>query len=83
MDRTLANWIVGENGIHRMRFRILRNQIDSNYRHTDPATPWRHVFEFIRCDGSAIHIHYHKNGSYDAPREINLQDYPDYPRSVS
>ena len=83
MDHTLANRIVGESGIQHMRFRILLNRIDSNYRNANSATSWRHVFEFIRCDGSAIHIHYHKNGSHDAPKEINLQDYPDYPRNVS
>ena len=83
MDHTLANTIVGESGIQHMRFRILLNRIDSNYRNANSATPWRHVFEFIRCDGSAIHIHYHKNGSHDALKEINLQDYPDYPRNVS
>ena len=82
MERELANMIVGESGIQRVRLRIMLNRIDSNYRNANPATPWRHVFEFIRCDGSAIHIHYHKNGSHDAPKEINLQDYPDYPRNV-
>ena len=87
MDNRLANRIVGESGIKRMSFRILLNRIDSNYRNANPHTPCRHVFEFVRCDGIAIHMHYHKNGSHDAPMEMiypdYLQNYPDYPRNVS
>ena len=69
MDSTIANRIVGASGIQQMKFRILLNRIDSNYRNANPATPWRHVFEFIRCYGSAIHIHDHKNGTHDAPKD--------------
>ena len=56
--------IIG-NGIAQVKFRLLENVRDANYAKKDSGE--RHVFEILRVDTSAVHLHYHKNGSFDNP----------------
>jgi hypothetical protein len=44
---------------------LLRNVRDPNYIKVDSGE--RHVFEVTRTDGSAVHLHFHKNGKCDKP----------------
>ena len=59
--------IIGE-GIVRVAFRIIETERDPNYSNTDGHG--RHFFEFVRADGSAIRLHYHKNGRPDEPTYV-------------
>jgi len=52
-------------GITKFRFRLLQDVMDHNYRKIDSGE--RHVFHVDRVDGSAVHLHFHKNGKMDAP----------------
>jgi hypothetical protein len=52
-------------GIARVNFRLLEGVRDHNYAKMDSGE--RHVFEILRVDTSAVHLHYHKNGSFDDP----------------
>ena len=61
---TFGQHVIGP-GVVRVTFRLLENERDSNYSNTD--SHGRHVFEFLRCDGSAIRLHYHSNGHTDEP----------------
>ena len=56
--------IIGK-GIAQVKFRLLECVRDSNYAKSDSGE--RHVFEILRVDTSAVHLHYHKNGSLDDP----------------
>ena len=56
--------IIG-NGIAQVKFRLLEGVRDANYFKSDSGE--RHVFEILRVDTSAVHLHYHKNGSLDDP----------------
>ena len=56
--------IIG-NGIAAVKFRLLEGVRDPNYFRVDSGE--RHVFEILRVDASAVHLHYHKNGSLDDP----------------
>ena len=56
--------IIG-NGITQVKFRLLESVQDSNYAKVDSGE--RHVFEILRVDTSAVHLHYHKDGSFDNP----------------
>ena len=64
MPENLQRLIIG-NGITRVTFRLLQGVRDSNCAKVDSGE--RHVFEFLRVDTSAVHLHYHKNGSLDDP----------------
>ena len=57
--------IIGK-GIAQVKFRLLEGVRDSNYAKIDSGE--RHVFEILRVDTSAVHLHYHKNGSLDDPK---------------
>ena len=57
--------IIG-NGIAQVKFRLLEGVRDANYFKIDSGE--RHVFEILRVDTSAVHLHYHKNGSLDDPQ---------------
>ena len=52
-------------GIAQFKFRLLQGSRDSNYAKLDSGE--RHVFEILRVDTSAVHLHYHKNGNPDEP----------------
>ena len=54
-------------GIVRFSFRLLQNEMDPNYRGKIDSGE-RHVFQIDRADGSAVHLHFHKNGKMDAPK---------------
>ena len=45
--------------IFRVVFRIIGTEVDPNYNKVD--VHGRHIFEFIRKDGSAMLVHYHKS----------------------
>ena len=60
--------IIG-NGITRVKFRLLQGVRDPNYAKMDSGE--RHVFEILRVDTSAVHLHYHKNGSLDDPVHVD------------
>ena len=62
-----AERIIGV-GIVRVRFRILETERDPNYSNVDGHG--KHVFEFLRSDGSGIRLHYHKNGTPDEPTYV-------------
>ena len=61
---TFAAGIIGD-GIVRVLFRIIETERDVNYINVD--SHGRHYFDFIRANGSAMRLHYHNNGSTDAP----------------
>jgi hypothetical protein len=50
-------------GIAQFKFRLLQGVVDANYVKLDSGE--RHVFEILRVDTSAVHLHYHKNGTLD------------------
>ena len=52
-------------GIARVTFRLLKGVRDANYAKKDSGE--RHVFEILRVDTSAVHLHYHKSGRLDGP----------------
>jgi hypothetical protein len=52
-------------GIAQVNFRLLEGVRDPNYAKLDSGE--RHVFEILRVDTSSVHLHYHKNGSFDEP----------------
>ena len=56
-------------GITKFSFRLLRGQLDHNYRNRDSGE--RHVFEIQHADGTQYHLHYHKNGSMDYPKLVS------------
>ena len=56
--------IVGD-GIAQVKFRLLADVRDSNWAKVDSGE--KHVFEILRVDTSAVHLHYHKDGSLDDP----------------
>ena len=64
LPRNMQQLIIG-NGIARVKFRLLEGVRDPNYAKMDSGE--RHVFEILRVDTSAVHLHYHKNGSLDDP----------------
>ena len=67
-DPAFARTIVGS-GVIRVSFRLLENVRDSNYFDGHGM----HVFEFLRADGSAMRVHYHKNGKHDEPIYVAAQ----------
>ena len=64
LPRNMQQLIIG-NGIARVKFRLLEGIRDHNYAKVDSGE--RHVFEILRVDTSAVHLHYHRNGSLDDP----------------
>ena len=58
-DRGLAGRIIDE-GIVSVLFRVIETERDPNYSKVDGRGS--HFFEFVRADGSAMRLHYHKNG---------------------
>jgi hypothetical protein len=56
-------------GITKFSFRLLRGQLDPNYRNQDSGE--RHVFEIQHADGARYHLHFHKNGSMDDPTLVS------------
>ena len=52
----------------RVTFRIIEGERDSNYTNFDGHG--RHVFEFVRADGSVYRVHYHKDGKTDPPTYV-------------
>ena len=60
-NQGFAAGIIGE-GIVRVVFRIIETERDPNYFNYDGHG--RHYFEFIRADGSAMRVHYHKKRPY-------------------
>ena len=64
LPRNMQQLIIG-NGIARVKFRLLEGVRDPNYAKKDSGE--RHVFEILRVDTSAVHLHYHKHGSLDDP----------------
>ena len=63
-DPGFAGRIIDE-GIVSVLFRIIETERDSNYTNVDGHG--RHFFEFVRADGSAMRLHYHKSGRHDEP----------------
>ena len=64
LPENLQRMIIGE-GITLVKFRLLEGSRDPNYFKKDSGET--HVFEIRRVDTSAVHLHYHKNGSLDNP----------------
>ena len=60
-------------GITKFSFRLLRGQLDPNYRNKDSGE--RHVFEIQHADGARYHLHFHKNGSMDDPTLVSSEAY--------
>ena len=60
-------------GITGFVFKLLHNVKDTNYpteKSIASDTGERHVFECACVDGTLWHLHYHKNGTLDAPYRI-------------
>ena len=68
LPQNMQRLIIG-NGITQVKFRLLESVRDPNYAKIDSGE--RHVFEILRVDTSAVHLHYHKNGSLDDPVYVN------------
>ena len=64
LPKNMQQVIIGD-GIARVKFRLLEGSRDPNYAKMDSGE--RHVFEILRVDTSAVHLHYHKNGGLDDP----------------
>jgi hypothetical protein len=64
LPQHMQQLIIG-NGIALVKFRLLEGSRDPNYAKNDSRE--RHVFDIFRVDTSAVHLHYHKNGSLDDP----------------
>ena len=64
LPKNMQQVIIGD-GIARVKFRLLEGSRDPGYAKIDSGE--RHVFEILRVDTSAVHLHYHKNGSFDDP----------------
>ena len=66
MNQSTMEDVIGD-GIVSVTFRLLENVQDPNYcrKKDDPGE--RHVFEIVRSDTSAVHLHYHSNGRLDNP----------------
>ena len=64
LPRDKQQIIVGD-GIAQVKFRLLADVRDSNWAKVDSGE--KHVFEILRVDTSAVHLHYHKDGSLDDP----------------
>ena len=58
-------------GIVRVSFRIIESERAHNYSNTDGHG--KHVFEFLRADGSMMRLHYHKNGKPDEPEHVGQE----------
>ena len=58
--------LIGD-GIAFFKFRLLQGVRDGNYAKRANDSGERHVFEILRVDRSAVHLHYHKNGTLDDP----------------
>ena len=67
--------IIGD-GIAFFKFRLLQGVRDSNYAKRLNDSGERHVFEILRVDRSAVHLHYHKNGPLDDPVLVGAIDMP-------
>jgi hypothetical protein len=68
LSTPVAMDIVGT-GVCKFAFRVLPDTRDHNYIKKDSGE--RHVFEVVRTDGSAVHLHYHKSGKCDQPESFN------------
>jgi hypothetical protein len=68
LPQQMQHLIIGH-GITQVKFRLLEGSRDANYAKKDAGE--RHVFEILRVDTSAVHLHYHKNGSLDDPVSVN------------
>ena len=66
-DEGLAHAVIGQ-GIVCVLFRIVDTERDPNYTNIDGHG--RHFFEFVRADGSAMRLHYHKKGHIDEPTVV-------------
>ena len=64
LPQNMQQLIIG-NGIAQVKFRLLEGVQDPNWAKVDSGE--KHVFEIVRVDTSAVHLHYHKNGSLDDP----------------
>ena len=64
LPQNMQQLIIG-NGIAQVKFRLLEGVQDPNWAKVDSGE--KHVFEILRVDTSAVHLHYHKDGSLDDP----------------
>ena len=71
-QRTMED-VIGD-GIVSVTFRLLENVQDPNYYRMKDDPGERHVFEVVRVDTSAMHLHYHSNGSLDNPPYFRPKD---------
>ena len=53
-------------GVCKLIFRLLHDVRGPNYIRIDSGE--RHVSEVTRTDGSAVHLHFHKNDKCDKPK---------------
>ena len=63
--------IIGD-GIAQVKFRLLEGVRDPHYAKVQGDSGLRHVFEIIRVDTSAMHLHYHKNTPVFSRRSCTL-----------
>ena len=73
LPESMQRLIIGD-GIARVKFRLLEGVRDPNYAKKDSGE--RHVFEILRVDTSAVHLHYHKDGKLDDPVVRGTIDLP-------
>ena len=64
LSPNIRHAIIGP-GIAAVKFRLLQGVRDPNYFRVDSGE--RHVFEIVRVDTSAVHLHYHKNCKFEDP----------------
>ena len=66
MNQSTMEDVIGD-GIVSVTFRLLENVQDPNYCRMKDDPGERHVFEIVRSDTSAVHLHFHSNGNLDNP----------------
>jgi hypothetical protein len=79
---SLMSSLLGDTSVASFAFRLLPHTPDTNYLARDSGA--RHVFELLRADDVAMHMHFHKDGKMDAPIQVwpsvfpgtGLQDVP-------
>ena len=65
MEQNVVRGMMDGSELQAFRFRLLEGTLDHNWSKHDSGE--RHVFEVALANGTATHLHFHKNGKVDHP----------------
>ena len=65
MDPPVVRGLMEGSELRAFSFKLLQGTLDHNWRKHDSGE--RHVFEMTLANGTTVHLHFHKNGRFDAP----------------